>query len=97
MTLRVKEREMERIILRAQIFCEGDVYVALCPHLNVSSFGEDIAGARRALQEAVEAFVETCEEMGTLEEVLEEAGFRREGDSWVLREPVAEEVFAVTR
>ena len=96
MTLHMKEREKERIILRAQIFREGDVYVALCPHLNVSSFGEDLAGARRALQEAVEALVETCEEMGTLEEVLMEAGFRREGHTWVLREPVAEEIFTVT-
>lgn len=96
MTLRMTEREMERIIWRAHIFREGDVYVARCPHLTVSSCGEDLAGARRALQEAVEACVETCEEMGTLEEVLEEAGFRREGDRWVLREPVAEEVFAVT-
>jgi len=62
----------EEIIYRAEFFKEGDVYVGFCPELNVSSFGNDIEDAKRSLQEAVEAFVETCEEMGTLEEVLEE-------------------------
>jgi predicted RNase H-like HicB family nuclease len=65
---------LEELIYRAEFFQEDDVYVGLCPELNVSSF-EDIEDAKRSLQEAVWAFVEACEEMGTLEEVLEEAGF----------------------
>ena len=32
----------EKIIYRAEFFREGDVYVGLCPKLNVSSFGENI-------------------------------------------------------
>ncbi len=66
---------LNKLIFRAEFFQEDDVYVGLCPELNVSSFGENIEDAQRSLQEAVEAFIETCEEMGTLEEVLEEAGF----------------------
>ena len=66
---------MSRITLKVNIFKEGDVYVALCPMLNVSSFGDDIEHAKSSLKEALEAFLEECEAMGTLEAVLEETGF----------------------
>ena len=65
----------QRIVVRTEIFREGDVYVGICPDLDVSSFGETIEEARRSLREALEAFLKECEAMGTLAEVLEEAGF----------------------
>ena len=83
-----------KILTRIEIFKEGDVYVALSPELNVSSFGETVAAAKEAIQEAIEAFIEECERMGTLEEVLEESGFSRIGDSWQSRKPVVEENLA---
>ena len=58
---------LNKLIFRAEFFQEDDVYVGLCPELNVSSFGEDIEDAKRSLRDAVEDFLETCEEMGTLE------------------------------
>ena len=78
------------IVYRVEIFKEGDQYVSLCPELNVSSFGDTEDEAEAALREAVQLFVEQCEEMGTLEEVLEEAGFERMGapERWITREPV---------
>lgn len=79
---------MAKVVFRIEIFKEGDTYVSLCPELNVSSFGDTIEQAKQSLIEAVEAFVETCEEMGTLSEVLEESGFHKAGDAWVPREPV---------
>jgi len=88
---------LKKLTFRAEFFQEDDVYVGLCPELNVSSFGEDIEDAQQSLQEAVEAFIETCEEMGTLEEVLEESGFLKEKDTWFSREPVVEERLAVLR
>jgi predicted RNase H-like HicB family nuclease len=87
---------MFKIIFRAEIFKEEDSYVALCPELNLSSFGESIEQAKRSLQEAVEAFIEECERMGTLEEVLEESGFSRQNDEWVFRQPVVEERLTVS-
>ena len=89
---------MKQIIFNSEIFREGDVYVALCPELNVSSFGDTIAEAKTSLREAVEAFVEECEAMGTLNEILEEAGFQKEVDpapAWVIREPISEEKMAI--
>ena len=78
-----------------EVFKEGDQYVALAPELNVSSFGESIDDARMSLKEALEAFLEECAEMGSLEQVLEESGFSKTGDSWQPRKPVLEENLAV--
>jgi|LGVF01.1.fsa_nt_gb hypothetical protein len=36
---------------------------------------DDIESAKESLREALESFLEECEEMGTLQEVLEDAGF----------------------
>jgi len=69
-----------RIVFRAEFFREDDLFVGLAPELDVSSFGERLEEAKRSLEEAVLAFVEECEAMGTLEEVLREAGFDWEGD-----------------
>ncbi|MEK6691071.1 MAG: type II toxin-antitoxin system HicB family antitoxin [Nitrospinota bacterium] len=82
------------IFVRIEIFEEGDVYVALSPELNVSSFGETIEDAKKSFKEAVEAFIEECQEMGTLEDVLEESGFSKVDDFWKLRKPIAEEDLA---
>jgi len=83
------------ISLRIEIFKEGDTYVALSPELNVSSFGETIEDAKRSLKEALEAFIEECERMGTLEDVLEESGFSKIDDSWHSRKAIAEEDLAI--
>jgi len=85
---------MQKINFRAEIFREGGVYVGLCPELSVSSFGETVEEARNSLQEAVEAFVEECEAMGTLEEVMEESGFVKDGRVWISPEPVKEELLS---
>lgn len=88
---------MATVVFRATIFKEGDSYVAVSPELNVSSFGDPIAEAKQSLTEAVEAFVEECERMGTLDGVLEEAGFAKDKQGrWVARTPVAEESIALT-
>ena len=81
---------MTKLIYKAEIFSEGDCYVALCRELDVSSFGDDPKEASDSLREAVELFLEGCEELGTLDEVLEESGFQKIGDEWKLRERISE-------
>ena len=90
-----EEKRMSIISLEIKVFKEGDAYVALCPELNVSSFGDDIENAKVSLREALEAFLEECEAMGTLQEVLEDAGFVKEKESWILEEPVIKEKIAL--
>ena len=64
-------------------FEEGNVIIAHCVPLDVSSCSDDVEEARRNVREAIELFLETCEEIGTLNEVLEESGFIRDGENWI--------------
>lgn len=82
---------MTSIPYTSQLFEEDGQIVALCPELNVSSFGDTPAEALASLKEAVTLFLEECQRMGTLEMVLEEAGYRRDPAAlqrWILRQPV---------
>jgi predicted RNase H-like HicB family nuclease len=58
------------------IFKEGDTYVAHAPHLDVSSCGTTDEEARQNIRDAVRGFLETAHDMGTVNEILEEAGYR---------------------
>ena len=63
-----------RLNLSMKLDQEEDVWVALCPELDVASQGETVEEAAEMLDEAVRLFLETCHEMGTLNEVLAESG-----------------------
>lgn len=65
-----------------QIWREGDQFVAHALPLDVMSSGKTVEQARTALDEAIRLFLETATDMGTLELVLEEAGYERRGDRW---------------
>lgn len=84
-----------KIVTRIEIFQEDDVYVALAPDVNVSSFGETPQEAQTSIQEALEAFFEECDRMGTLSEILEECGFENIADGYESRKPVAEAALAL--
>lgn len=60
-------------------FEEGAVMIAHCVPLDVSSCGHDLPEARRNIRDAVAGFIETCEELGTLGDVLKESDFRWSG------------------
>jgi predicted RNase H-like HicB family nuclease len=57
-----------------RLFEQDGQIVALCPELNVSSFGDTIEEALHSLQEAVTLFLEECQRTGSLDTVLKEAG-----------------------
>jgi predicted RNase H-like HicB family nuclease len=73
---------MKDISFTVHVFKEGNTFVAHVPELDVSSCGASEEEARRNIQEAVRGFVETSEEMGTLQEILEESGYVQEGETW---------------
>ena len=82
---------MQLVPYTSQLFEEDEQVVAVCPELNVSSYGNTSDEAIDALKEAVTLFLEECRRMGTLDVVLEEAGYRRDpasGDRWVYRQPM---------
>ncbi len=86
---------MANVIYRSEIFAEGDIFVGLCPELDVSSFDDTPEGAKRSLQEAVATFLEGCEYLGTLDEVLQESGFEKISDTWQLRERITSKEVAL--
>ena len=59
----------------ARIFREGDGFVSHCPIFDVSSQGDTEEEAKANLVEALTGFIMVCHEMGTIFEVLKEAGF----------------------
>lgn len=64
------------------IWKEGSQFIAHAMPLDVVSSGKTIDEARRALDEAVHLFLATAEDIGTLEEVLEECGYEFVGGKW---------------
>ncbi len=68
---------MEDIYFNSLIWKEGNAYVSYCPQFDVSSCGDTVEEARRMLKEAVYLFIEVAQEQGTLQTILEEAGYQR--------------------
>lgn len=66
----------------SQIFKEGGMYVAYTPELDVSSCGRTKEKAQKNLLEAMRLFLEEAEKMGTLRQILEEAGYVRHNRKW---------------
>lgn len=74
-----------------RILKEGDTFIAHVPELDVSSCGDTEADARRNIADAVRGFLETASEQGTLNDILQEAGYRLENGRWVEPELVGVE------
>jgi len=78
------------------VFKEGNVYVAYCPELDISSGGLTIGSAKAMLKEAVRLFIEEAENMGTLEDILEESNYVKDKRGrWVPPELVATELVSI--
>jgi len=65
----------KQIIVSEQIWKEGRMYTSYCPELDVASCGKTVNEARKNLREAIEIFIEETYKMGTLKDLLEEAGY----------------------
>ncbi len=70
------------ITFTVQVWREDGAYVAYAPELDVSSCGDSLAEARARLREAVSLFLEEASRMGTLEDILAEAGFEKHGKTY---------------
>lgn len=65
-----------------QIWSEGSQFIAHAMPLDVASSGATPQEARVALDEAVRLFIQTARAHGTLDEVLEDSGYVRDGEGW---------------
>lgn len=73
----------------AHIFREGPTFVAYVPALDISSCGSTDEEARNNIRDAVRGFLAASADLGTLDQILQEAGYEREGGEWRAPEFVA--------
>ena len=74
---------MDRIVYEIEARRMGAGWSARCPELEVTAFGDTQEDARTSLRRQVSDYLEDCDEMGVLEEVLIEAGFYDNGEAWM--------------
>ena len=74
---------MDRIVYEIQAMRTASGWEAYCPELEVTAFGDSQEDARTSLRRQVSDYLEDCEEMGILDEVLIEAGFYDNGEAWM--------------
>ena len=60
------------------VFKEDNTYVAYCPGLDISSCGNSVEHAKKVLKTAIRLFIEEAEKMNTLEDILEEANYKKD-------------------
>jgi len=65
-----------------QIWTEGDQFIAHAMPLDIMSSGRTPEEARHALEEAVHLFLLTALDMGTLDDILLEAGYVPREGGW---------------
>ena len=80
---------MQDIAYTVHTFKEAETFVAYVQELDVSSCGATNEDARKNIKDAVLGFLETSADRGTLDQILEEAGYERKGESWKAPEFIA--------
>jgi len=75
-----------RIIYQIQESRYGSVYEAFCAELVITGFGDTAEAAKEELRSQVAMYLEDCDNLGELDDVLIEAGFYVDGDKWVSNE-----------
>ena len=75
-----------RIVYQIEESQSGSMYQALCPELIITAFGDSPEAAREALRSQVSMYLEDSDQLGTLDEVLIDAGFYFDGEAWTSNE-----------
>jgi len=74
-----------RIKLTEELWKEGNMYVSNCPELDIAACGESVEQAKKNLKEVILINLEEAQKMGTLDKLLQEAGFDETQDVLELR------------
>ncbi len=73
-----------KIKVTEEIWKEGGMYVAYCPELDMASCGESIEDAKNNLKEVISINFVECKKVGTLDQLLQDAGFTEDQDNVLL-------------
>ena len=63
-----------KLKLTEELWKEGNMYVSYCPELDIASCGETVDQAKKNLKEVILINLEEAQKLGTLGELLQEAG-----------------------
>ena len=74
---------------------EGDQFVAYTPALDLSTSGSSFEQAKTRFGEIVGIFFEECLNMGTLESVLSDLGWKKRNSGWNPPTVVAQDIQTV--
>lgn len=74
-----------RIKLTKELWKEGNMYVSNCPELDMAACGESVEQAKKNLKEVILINLEEAQKMGTLDKLLQDAGFDETQDVLALR------------
>ncbi len=66
---------MKKIIATLEIWKEGGMFTAYCPELDIASCGHTPEEAKRNLREVIKIQLEETAKIGTLRDLLAEAGY----------------------
>ena len=78
--------DKSRIVYQIQESRSGAVYEAFCAELLITGFGDTAESAKEELRSQVAMYLEDCDKLGALDEVLIEAGFYFDDEKWVSNE-----------
>ena len=73
-----------KIKVTEEIWKEGGMYVSYCPELDMASCGKSIEDAKNNLKEVISINFVECKKVGTLDQLLQEAGFTEDQDNVLL-------------
>ena len=68
----------KELLLTAIVKQEDKGYSVLCPELNVASQGETFEESISNIKEATELYIESAEELGIMDEVLDQLGITKQ-------------------
>lgn len=71
-----KNRNLLNVNVQVALFQEDGIWVAYCPALEVSSYGDNKDEAKEAFEEAMQIFLAETDRKGTLERYLLKLGWQ---------------------
>ncbi len=74
----VMSKMSKQILLTVVVKEEDKGYSIVCPELNVASQGETFEEGISNIKEAIELYIESAEQLGIMDEVLEQLGISEE-------------------
>ena len=79
----MNSKNKPQLTFTVQIFLEGKTFVAYNPELDVSSCGTTLQEAKKHIRDAIKGFLKSAAHIGTLDQILQEAGYIYRHKQWI--------------